>query len=68
MFGKKEAAMKSSTHRQVFIYTTPTELVRISSELKEKFESGDAEKSVRIYAGEQTLIFIADDERIKSGE
>lgn len=61
--------MRTQIHKQIFIYTTPNELIKISKELKEKFNSTEAEKDVKVYGGEsQTLIFVADFERIKNGE
>lgn len=61
--------MRTEENKSIFIYTTPNELVKISTELKKKLQQNITDSRVKIYgSNNHTLIFVADNERIKNGE
>jgi hypothetical protein len=61
--------MRTEENKNIFIYTTPNELVKISAELKRKLQQNISDSRVKIYgSSKHTLIFVADNERVKNGE
>jgi len=60
--------MTTKTHKQIYIYTTPNELVKISNELKKRFNDKENPEVTMYTGGDRTLIFTLDIDRTKDEE